>query len=761
MSERKSMPKEVTITIDGQKITTEWGKTILQAARENGIYIPTMCYLSKVEPIGSCRMCVVEVEGVEGMILSCMEKAVDGAVVRTASDALFRERQKIMELYDVNHPLECGVCDKSGECDLQNKTLEFAVDTQEFAAKDQHRPVQNWGFISYDPALCIMCEKCVRTCTEIIGDDALAIETGGYKSTIVNTRDLEDCSHCGECMAVCPVGALVSSDFKYSSNAWELEKIPAACFHCSAGCSLRYEVKHTSIENPEPRIYRVTNDFEFSTLCGAGRFGYDFENRTAKRDPQKLAEAVKAFEKAQTIRFASTISNEEALLLDRIAKKTGAKLICDEARGYRKFLQAYREATGRTLPGGTLQKLKRSRVVVTMGTRLYDDAPMVKFAVATAMRREKGQMAYLHPIEDPRMQNLVTQFVKYEAGSEEGVAALLAAALIDRARAPETLNALLDELDIGYLSAESNVSEEELERLKLMLWKRKRFTLIVGADLYDHPRVENIARWLGVLERYSDFDLIAVPPASNSLGVSLICDLADEAEGFTVGINAPGDYVLSALGEGDLDLPAMNQQEGTMTTMEGRVVPTHPALPYEGYELADVARALGIELEEIVDLTSELPAEAGFRRECFDDLPDYFDAAGNEHRGYLLELPTGEGKTLPEEPEELESFDGTILYRCNPGAQFSPFTAKAHQLQGSEAELKGSAQFAMAAKLADGDRVRFVQDGIEYERVFRIDTAMKGTVAINPAYDRGLRSFAISSYRFSPVKITKAGDAHE
>ncbi|HFC03416.1 MAG TPA: ferredoxin, partial [Nitratifractor salsuginis] len=95
-----------------------------------------------------------------------------------------------------------------------------------------------------------------------------------------------------------------------------------------------------------------------------------------------------------------------------------------------------------------------------------------------------------------------------------------------------------------------------------------------------------------------------------------------------------------------------------------------------------------------------------------------------------------------------------------PGKQFSPFTAKAHQLQ-EEAFLLGSAQFAMAARLEDGDRVRFVQDGIEYERVFRIDTTMKGTVAVNPTFDRGLRSFAISSYRFSPVKIEKAGKADE
>ncbi|WP_457607233.1 2Fe-2S iron-sulfur cluster-binding protein [Nitratifractor sp.] len=760
MSEAKNRPKTVTLTIDGREITTEWGKTILQAARENGIYIPTMCYLSKVEPIASCRMCVVEVDGVDGMILSCQEKAVDGAVVRTQSEELFRERQNIMKLYDVNHPLECGVCDKSGECDLQNKTLEFAVDEQDFAARDQHRPVQNWGFISYDPALCIMCERCVRVCTEIVGDESLQISVGGYKSTIVNVKPDEPCAECGECMAVCPVGALVSTDFKYTSNAWELERIPASCAHCSTGCQMEYGVKHASIEEPEPKIYRVTNDVEFSSLCGAGRFAYDFENRSAKKDSDAFARALKAFEKAETIRFSSVISNEEALLLRRMAKKSGAKLVCDDARGYQRFLRAYREASGRSLYGGDLERLSRSRVIVTLGTRLYDDAPMIKYAIATASKREKAQVIYCHPMEDPRIRNLVTQFVKYEVGSEEGVAALIATVLVDRQRAPESLAKYLEELDIGYLSAESNVSEEELDRLKLALWKRKRFTLVVGEDLYNHPRVENIARILAAIERYSDFEFIAVPPASNSLGVSLICELADEASGYTVGYNAPGDFVLSALGDGDLPMPAMNQQEGTLTTLEKRVVPTHPALPYEGYELADLAREMGILEGELIELTPELPAAEGYRKVAFDDLPDYFANDGSSHRGYLLEEGSFESEALPEEPEELASYDGTILYRCNTGNQFSPFTAKAHQFR-EEPMLRGSAQFAMAAKLADGDRVRFIQDGIEYERVFSIDTTLKGTVAINPTFDTGLSSFAISSYRFSPVKIAKTGNADE
>ncbi len=265
---------EIKITINGIEISANKNDTILKAARREGVYIPTLCYLSKCEPISSCRLCVIEAENQEGLILACQTKVVDGLVVKTNSERLAEERQKIMQLYCVNHPLECGVCDKSGECDLQNKTLEFGVTAQKFMAVDQKREIKDWGFIQYDPSLCILCEKCVHTCNEIIGDDAIEIKVGGYKS-IIGPKNSEtlDCTFCGECIAVCPVGALVSKEFKYSSNAWELKKVPSACAHCSSACSLTYESKHNGTESVGQKIYRVSNDFEFSTLCQAGRFG--------------------------------------------------------------------------------------------------------------------------------------------------------------------------------------------------------------------------------------------------------------------------------------------------------------------------------------------------------------------------------------------------------------------------------------------------------------------------------------------------------
>ena len=742
--------KAITLTIDGKTCNSTFGKTIIDVARENDIYIPTMCYLTKVKPIASCRMCIVNVEGVDGVILSCQEKATDGAVITTDNSEIYSERKNIMKLYNVNHPLECGVCDKSGECDLQNKTMEFDVDEQPFTTRDQHRPVENWGHVSYDPALCIMCEKCVRVSTEITGDEALQLKFGGYSSTIVNTKIEKNYASLGEAAAVCPVGALVDTNFKYSANAWELEKIPSACPHCGGGCQMTYEVKNDT-------IYRMTNNFEFTSLCGAGRYGFDYANKNVSKDAKAFEKAVSAMKNAESILFAPQITNEEAHILQKIKVLTGVKLVSHEARAYQKFMGAYSSVTGKALYSGTLKGISESTAIIVLGTKIYDDAPTVKYHINMASKWHRARVAYMHPLEDVEMKNIVTQFIKYEPQSEEGVAALLVEMLLRDVEVPKSVKIFLNDLDIGNLSAESNVGEEELELLRKSMLKKNGFSLIVGSDLYAHPRAEQIAKILALVEKYTDFNVVCVPPAGNAMGVSLICDLDDEATGTTVGYNVEADFVLSALGNAEtldnsLDMPALNQQEGTLTSNDKRVVPMNVAQPYGGYVLNDIANALGLDAEYTIEYTKALPRNKGFKEIEFDSLPDYFDTIGTEHRGYLLE----ECETLVDENlkevAELDGFDGAVVYTCNPKEQFSAFTNLCDPLK-EEAFLVGSSQFAAVTKLSDGESISFTVDGVTFNRVFKIDTSMKGTIALNPTYDMGLSAPLVSSYRFSKVEI--------
>ncbi|MCK9371716.1 MAG: NADH-quinone oxidoreductase subunit G [Sulfuricurvum sp.] len=747
----------INFTINNQPVTAQKGETILQAARKAGFYIPTMCYIEKTNPCASCRLCVVETDKVDGLILSCQTPPTEGLGVTIDSSRLQAERSNIMRMYDVNHPLECGVCDKSGECDLQNKTLEFGVSSQHFSAKDQHRTIEHWGLINYDPALCILCEKCVHVCNEIIGDDAITLQFGGYKSTVIpkNSEKL-DCTFCGECIAVCPVGALVSSNFQYSANAWELKQIPATCAHCSAGCSLTYEVKHTGVAGGEnERIYRVTNHFEYTTLCGAGRFGFDFAIQ-ADKDEAEFARAVDAIRNAKAIRFSSLITNEEALILQRLKEKFGLKLYNEEARAYQRFVRAYSSISGKKAFGGTLDAISQSDAIIMFGSRIATDNPAVRYAMTTAARHNGAKVTYMHPMEDTLLQNVVTQFVKYEVGTEEGVMAMLAKTLLQECELSDEIRPFFEELDEGYLCAETNVGDEEFERLSRSLRRAKRKTLIIGSDLLNHPRAENIARMAALIESITDFTLVIVPSQVNTIGVSLICDLDEENESENVvGYNGAGDYVMGSIGDVNLPLPALNQQEGTFVSINHQLLPTNVALSFKGATLNDLASAVGVAERYTIDYTAKLPVSEGFKGYPFDDLGNFYSSLGEDTRGYTLDNVEVEMDGRLEDIEDLPEFNGTVAYRCNPVNQFNGYTAQTSQLERDET-LRGSAQFASAARIADGEKVRIESSGQIEERIFLLDGTLKGTIALIPTYDRTFGEVN-RRYRFEKVKITRMG----
>ncbi|WP_345985216.1 2Fe-2S iron-sulfur cluster-binding protein [Sulfurimonas sp. HSL-1656] len=753
------MSEMINFTIDGRKVSAKKGETILKVARREGIYIPTMCYLEKTNPAASCRLCVVEAEGVDGMVLSCQTPPTEGLAVITNNNVLHEERTNIMRLYDVNHPLECGVCDKSGACDLQNKTLEFNVGAQHFTAKEQSRKIEHWGLINYDPNLCIMCEKCTHVCNEVIGDDAIELKFGGYKSTIIpkNSEQL-DCTFCGECIAVCPVGALVSADFQYKANAWELERIPSTCAHCSAGCALEYEVKTSGAAKPgEERIFRVTNNFEFASLCGAGRFGFDFDVKGEKNGKAFVA-ALDAIKGAEAIRFSSVITNEEALILQRLKEKTGLKLYNEDARRYGAFVDAFGSTADGKAELATMADLKASDGIVVIGSRIGTDNPALRYAMTTAARHRGAKIVYMHPLEDALMQNVVTQFIKYEVGTEEGVMALLVQALLAGVETNKTTEAFLEALDDGYLSAESNVGEEELALIGKQFKRAKAKTLVLGSDLFAHPRAENIAKLAGLLARFGGYKVVVAASEVNTVGVSLVCDLdADSGSNAgVVGYNAAGGFVIAADADADLTVAAMNQQEGTVVNLDRQLLPMNVAVGFEGYVLNDLANALGVGKRYTIDFTPELPAERGFKPVAFDALENFYSPLGEDKRGYRLEKAKKPAAQKCDEVEELPEFNGTVVYACNPVLQFNRFTARTAQLEKND-ELRGSEQFAVAARLGDGDLVVIGSGDAARERRFVIDPSLKGTIALEPTFDRGL-SVDPGAYRFEKVNIMKASN---
>ncbi len=746
------MSKIVNFTIDGVSVEAQKGETILQVARKNDIYIPTMCYISKTTPCASCRMCVVEAQGLEGFVLSCNTPPTEGIEITTNSNDLEHERTNIMKLYDVNHPLECGVCDKSGECDLQNKTLEFNVGQQSFAAKDIPRKIENWGMINYDPALCILCEKCVHVCNEVIGDDAIDIKFGGYSSTIIpkNSETL-DCTYCGECIAVCPVGALISSDFQYTANAWELSRVPATCVHCSGGCSLEYEVKDAGIYG-DKTIYRVKNNFEYTSLCGAGRFGFDFDNKASKNEAD-LNKAIKAIRSAKAIRFSSMITNEEAYILEEFKEKFGMKLFNEDARLFASFMDAYSSISGKKHHSGSLDAIKLCEAAIVIGSRIATDNPALRYALTTASKHNGAKIVYAHPLEDVLMKNTASQLMKYEAGAEEGVIALLANGIVKKADLDEDEKEFFDSLDLGYLGAESNIGEEEISQMIQSFSRAKNHVLIIGSDIMAHPRARNIAKIVALIEKYSAFSVVVVPSQVNTLGVSLInsLDIDEDMVDNVVGYNAKGNFVISSLEFANLSIPSLNQQEGTFVSIDNRVLPTNVALDFEGYTLNDIASVCAIKHKNTIDCTKLLSQKSGFKALNFDELENFLSAHGDDNRGYLLDEVDCKMDGKLENIEDLAEFNGTVIYHSNPVLQFNAYTNKTSQLE-RDTSLRGSAQFAQVAKISDGETIEISFGSTTIQRTFKLDEDLKGTIALNPTFDIAVDS---SKYRFEKSKIVR------
>ena len=213
----------VSLTIDGKTVSVARGTTILEAARQLGITIPTLCWLQKVSPTGACRICAVEVEGVDRTMTACNTVVKDGIVVTTQSERLFTIRKQIVELLLVNHPLDCPVCDAGGECELQDITYAFGVNRPSFAAENVNPDtIDGWPLIQQVPSRCVLCEKCVKVCHETVGAQALLVNDRGDRAFI--DKRLENCEYCGNCVQVCPTGTMISKTFKFKARAWELQK---------------------------------------------------------------------------------------------------------------------------------------------------------------------------------------------------------------------------------------------------------------------------------------------------------------------------------------------------------------------------------------------------------------------------------------------------------------------------------------------------------------------------------------------------------
>ncbi len=273
----------VKLKIDGKEVEVPRGTTILQAARTAGIRIPTFCYHDRLTPIGSCRLCIVEVKGYEHPVPSCMTPVDDEIEVITDSDNLYEMRRDALKLILLNHPLDCPVCDKAGECTLQDLVYEFNIEQVEFQEKLPDKGILEYAtpFIRQWADRCVMCLRCITACREITGNEAIDIVGKGWDAKVSVVKP-ELCKSCGECLGVCPTGALTDKLNEVKGRKWFIDRVRTTCAYCGCGCQLDLNIFNG-------KIVKVTSEQGVGpnegSLCIKGRYGWEFihsEDRLTK-----------------------------------------------------------------------------------------------------------------------------------------------------------------------------------------------------------------------------------------------------------------------------------------------------------------------------------------------------------------------------------------------------------------------------------------------------------------------------------------------
>ncbi len=415
---------DINLTIDGHKVTVPAGTLIVEAAKTIGIEIPVFCYHHKLDPVGACRLCLVDFSpGPPRPQTACTTPVSEGMVVRTQSAMAVQARADILEFELANHPLDCPVCDKGGECPLQDFTFRHGYPTSRIDGPRLHfkKPIPLSENIALDRERCVLCYRCTRYYDEVAWEQELTTDQRGVQSFITSQFDRPLKSiFSGNIIDLCPVGALTSRVWRFESRPWDMTRTETVCSRCSVGCSVTQWQRRG-------QLVRVTShendDIDEGWICDRGRFDYtDVNDPTRLRTPMingarstwsdaitGIATVIKGKGAKLGISLAQDITNEEAFLFRRLldGPLKGAKV----------------KMHGRTAipaPAGPTMRIKEiddARVIVVVASDLENDVPIIDLRVKKAVSKRGAKLIVIYPEGVDLDRNPSTVHIRNEKGA--------------------------------------------------------------------------------------------------------------------------------------------------------------------------------------------------------------------------------------------------------------------------------------------------------------------------------------------------------
>ncbi len=432
---------DITLTVDGKKVTAPAGTLLIEACKTVGIEVPSFCYYPNLSLQGACRMCLVKIEKMPKLQTACTTVISEGMIVTSDSDEIKQARKSMLEMLLGNHPLDCPVCDAGGECELQDMTFSYGAAESKFMEAKNHKEEQQWSpVVFFDRPRCILCYRCVRVCGEGMDVWALGVQNRGVSSIIApNKEDHLECEECGMCIDICPVGALTSGAYRYKTRPWEMKHVGTICTHCGDGCKTTLGVRRADtgmeIVRGDNRDKSGTNgDF----LCIKGRYAFDFANHEERltrpliRKEGKLTPATweEAFEligkKFAEIRDrdggaaigvvgSTRTTNEEAYLLSKFARVVLETNNVDHHRtaDFPAFAAALR---GKTDATASMSDVYTAPAILLIGNDPTEQHPLLAWQIRNNIRLHRARL-YVINCKPIKLQRQAADFMQIPAGS--------------------------------------------------------------------------------------------------------------------------------------------------------------------------------------------------------------------------------------------------------------------------------------------------------------------------------------------------------